>query len=153
LGTPRRVRLTHSARDKIGIRLGVGTPSSQLWTKDFRTWRYPVTDRAFPGNKIVFDMTEGEPLITSGVTDSIFVRAIDDVSDSKSGTVNYFAAQHLAWNATGISSDTPVSIPDYNTAVYARARTPPSCRTSAPTCSPLPPALWIRVLRRPHRPG
>jgi hypothetical protein len=119
-----RVRLTHAARDKIGIRLGVGTPSSQLWTKDFRPWRYPITDRAFPNNKIVFDMTEGEPLITSGVTDSVFVRAIDDVSDSKTGTVNYFAATHLAWNASGISSDTPVSIPDYNTAVYARAKIP-----------------------------
>ena len=119
-----RVRLTHAARDKIGIRLGVGTTSSPLWTKNFRTWRSPVTDRAFPANNIVFDMTEGEPLITSGQTDSVFVRAIDDVSDSKTGTINYFAGQHLAWTATGISSDTPVSIPDYNTAVHARAKIP-----------------------------
>jgi len=119
-----RVRLTHAARDKIGIRLGVGTASSQLWLKNFRTWRYPKTDRAFPSNNIVFDMTEGEPLITSGQTDSVFVRAIDDVSDSKTGTINYFAVQHFAWGATGVSSDTPVSIPDYNTAVHARARIP-----------------------------
>jgi hypothetical protein len=119
-----RVRLTHAARDKIGIRLGVGTPSSQLWVKDFRTWRYPNTDRAFPSNNIVFDMTEGEPLITNGQAESVFVRAIDDVSDSKTGTINYFAATHLAWNQTGVSSDTPVSIPDYNTAVFARAKIP-----------------------------
>ena len=119
-----RVRLTHTARDKIGIRLGVGTPSSQLWLKDFRTWRYPRTDRAFPSNNIVFDMTEGEPLITNGQAESVFVRAIDDVSDSKTGTIDYFAVQHLTWNATGISSDTPVSIPDYNTAVFARAKIP-----------------------------
>jgi hypothetical protein len=119
-----RVRLTHAARDKISIRLGVGTPSSQLWTKSFRTWHSSVTDRAFPSNNIVFDMTEGEPLITNGQTDSVFVQAIDDVSDSKTGTINYFAATHLTWNATGISSDTPVSIPDYNSAVYARARIP-----------------------------
>ena len=119
-----RVRLTHAARDKIGIRLGVGTPSSQLWLKDFRTWRYPNTDHAFPNHNIVFDMTEGEPLITNGLTDSVSVQAIDDVADSQSGTIDYFAAQHLAWDTTGVSSDTPVGIPDYNVAVFARAGIP-----------------------------
>jgi hypothetical protein len=119
-----RVKITHAARDKVGIRIGVGTTTSALWTKDFRTWRYPQTDRAFPGNNMVFDMTEGEPLITNGQTDSVFVRAIDDASDSKTGTINYFSTTHLTWNATGVSSDTPVSIPDYNTAVFARAKIP-----------------------------
>ena len=133
-----RVRLTHAARDKIGIRLGVGTTSSQLWLKDFRTWRSSTADRAFPSHNLVFDMTEGEPLITNGQTDSVFVRAIDDVSDSKTGTINHFAATHLAWNATGVSSDTPVSIPDYNVAVYARAKIPKlhdvgACLLIAPT--------------------
>jgi len=117
-----RVKITHAARDKIGIRLGVGRTSSPRWSKNFRTWRHPRTDRAFPGYNMVFDMTEGEPYITGGQTESVFVRAIDDVSDSKTGTINYFAANHLVWGATGVSSDTPVSIPDYNTAVYARAR-------------------------------
>jgi hypothetical protein len=117
-----RVKITHSARDKIGIRLGVGRPSSPKWYKDFRSWRYPITDQAFPNHNLVFDMTEGEPYITNGQTDTVFVRAIDDVSDSKTGTINYFAATHLAWNATGVSSDTPVTIPDYNVGVYARAR-------------------------------
>jgi hypothetical protein len=70
----------------------------------------------------VFDMTGGEPYVTNGQTDTAFVRAIDDVSDSKTGTINYFAATHLAWNSTGISSDTPVSIPDYNVGVHARAK-------------------------------
>jgi hypothetical protein len=119
-----RVKITHAARDKIGIRLGVGRPSSPNWQKNFRTWRNPKIDRAFPGHNIVFDMTEGEPYITNETTDTVFVRAIDDVSDSKTGTINYFAATHLAWNSTGVSSDTPVSIPDYNTAVYARATIP-----------------------------
>ena len=117
-----RVKITHAARDKIGIRLGVGRTSSPLWNKNFRTWRHPRTDRAFPSHNIVFDMTEGEPYITGGQTESVFVRAIDDVSDSKTGTINYFSATHLGWNSTGVSSDTPVSIPDYNVAVYARAR-------------------------------
>jgi hypothetical protein len=119
-----RVKITHAAREKIGIRLGVGTASSQLWVKDFRSWRSSRADRAFPNHNIVFDMTEGEPLITNGTTDSVFVRAIDGVSDSKTGTINYFAATHLTWNSTGVSSDTPVNIPDYNTAVFARAKIP-----------------------------
>ncbi len=117
-----RVKITHAARDRIGIRLGVGRTSSPRWNKDFRTWRYPRTDQAFPNHNLVFDMTEGEPYITGGQTESVFVRAIDDASDSKTGTINYFAAKHLVWNSTGVSSDTPVTIPDYNTAVYARAR-------------------------------
>jgi hypothetical protein len=116
-----RVKITHPARDKIGIRLGVGRPSSPNWTKNFRTWRQPKTDRAFPSHNIVFDMTGGEPYITNETTDTVFARAIDDVSDSKTGTIDYFAATHLAWNVTGVSSDTPVSIPDYNVGVYARA--------------------------------
>ncbi len=119
-----RVKITHAARDKIGIRLGVGSTSSPRWSKNFRTWRSPKMDRAFPAHNMVFDMTEGEPYITNGQADSVFVRAIDDVSDSKTGTINYFAGQHLTWNVTGVSSDTPVNIPDYNTAVFARARIP-----------------------------
>jgi len=119
-----RVKITHAARDKIGIRLGVGRTSSPYWYKNFRTWRYPRTDRAFPNHNIVFDMTEGASYITGGQTDSVFVRAIDDSSDSKSGTVNYFSATHLAWGRTGVSTETPVSIPDYNTAVHARAKIP-----------------------------
>jgi hypothetical protein len=119
-----RVKITHAARDKIGIRLCVGTTSTQYWSKDFRSWRYPVTDRAFPNRNIVFDMSEGETYISGGQTDSVFVRAIDDVSDSKTGVISYFSATHLTWGASGVSSDTPVSIPDYNTAVYARAKIP-----------------------------
>ncbi|HTW92853.1 MAG TPA: CARDB domain-containing protein [bacterium] len=117
-----RVKITHPARDKIGIRMGVGRPSAPKWTKDFRAWRYPRTDQSFPNHNIVFDMTEGEPYVTDGQTDTVFVRAIDDVSDGKTGTINYFAAKHLVWNATAVSPDTPVSIPDYNVGVYARAK-------------------------------
>jgi hypothetical protein len=119
-----RVKITHAVRDRIGIRLGVGSTSSPLWSKNFRPWRFPKTDRAFPNNNLVFDMTEGEPYVTDSTTDSVFVRAIDERSNSKTGTINYFAGQHLVWNSTGVSSDTPVSIPDYNVGVFARARIP-----------------------------
>ncbi len=119
-----RVKITHPSRDKMGIRLGVGPATSPFWSKDFRTWRHPTTDCAFPNHNLVFDMTEGEPYITDGETDSVYVRAIDDVSDSQTGTLDYFAATHLAWNTTGVSPQTPETIPDYYVAVYARAKIP-----------------------------
>jgi hypothetical protein len=70
-------------------------------------------------------MTEGEPYITDGTTDSVFVRAIDDKSDSKTGTIDCFAGEHLVWNLSAVSEDPPVSIPDYNVGVFARTTIPP----------------------------
>ncbi len=116
-----RVKISHAARDRIGIQLGVGSTASPLWFRNFRAWRFPKTDRPFPGNNLVFDLTDGEPYITDGTTDSVFVRAIDDKSDSKTGTIGYFAGHHLAWNSVGVSNDPPVDIPDYNVGVFARA--------------------------------
>jgi len=119
-----RVRIAHPARDKIGIRLGVGSTASPLWSKDFRAWHYSWADRPFPGNNMVFDMTEGEPYITNGQTDSAFVRVIDDVSDSKTGSITHFAGQHRVWDVTGISADPPVNIPDHGVWVHARCALP-----------------------------
>jgi hypothetical protein len=119
-----RVRITHAARDRIGIRLGVGSSGSPLWSRNFRAWRFARIDRPFPDHNLVFDMTEGEPYVTGGETDSVFVRVIDERQDAKAGTLDYFAGEHLVWNTTGISGDTPESIPDYNVAVVARATIP-----------------------------
>jgi len=119
-----RVRITHQARDKIGIRLGVGRTISPLWYFNFREWRYSLHNRAFPSSRIVFDMTEGAQYIANGSTDSVFVRCIDDVSDGITGTISYFSSQYLPWNVTVVSPDPPVSIPDVGVGVYARAKIP-----------------------------
>ncbi|HTW92855.1 MAG TPA: FlgD immunoglobulin-like domain containing protein [bacterium] len=117
-----RVRITHSARDKVGIRLGVGSTAYPSWAKDFRTWRHPLVNQPFPNHNIVFDMSDGAPYLQDGEADSVFVRCIDDVSDGKTGTIHYFTANQLMWPANAVSPDTPVSIPDYNVAVYAPAK-------------------------------
>jgi hypothetical protein len=122
-----RVQVNHNFRDCIQIRLGVGRTSAPLWSWNFRDFymrQYRVVPQAFPGNSIVFDMTDGASYLTNGSTDSVFVRCLDDSGDSRTGTISYFSGQYVPWAATGVSVDTPVSIPDHNSAVYARARIP-----------------------------
>jgi hypothetical protein len=115
-----RVQLTHPARDKVGIQLGVGPTRNPLWTQDFRRFRYPIIDQPFPNHPMVFDATEGEQFIAAGLADTVFVRAIDDSLDHKTGTLDYFSCQRLTTNDTSVSSDPPESIPDQGVPVYAR---------------------------------
>ncbi len=117
-----KVRVTHPARERVQIRLGVGRSVSPLWQKDFLPRVTPSVDYAFPDNNIVLDMTEGASYIANGSTDSVFVRCLDNKSDGKTGTITYFAAEYKPWAVTGVSFETPVAIPDYNVAVFARAR-------------------------------
>ncbi|MEO0080894.1 MAG: T9SS type A sorting domain-containing protein, partial [candidate division WOR-3 bacterium] len=150
-----RIRVMHQARDYIGIRMGVGRSSTPLWSKDFRSWRRCFANQAFPANNIVLDMTEGEPYVTSGSTDSVFAGCIDDYPDGITGTINYYSCQHLAWNTTAVSPSTPVSIPDYGTYAYARARVtraglPPEPTLAAPpngsTVSTFRPTMWVQPI-------
>jgi hypothetical protein len=115
-----RVRLTHPARDKVGIQLGVGPTSNPIWTQDFRRFRYPLRDQPFPAHVMVFDMTEGEQFIAAGLADTVFVRAIDDSLDHKTGTLDFFSCQRLLTNDTSVSPDPPESLPDQGVPVYAR---------------------------------
>ena len=119
-----RVRITHNDREAMGIRLGVGDCNGVVfWSKDFRTWRWNGgTDRPFPANNIVFDMTGGEGFISGGQTDSGFVRCSDDESDGVTGTISYFSLQDLTLAVSGVSTDPPVAIPDFLTPAYAAVR-------------------------------
>ena len=117
-----KLQVTHSARERVGIRLGVGRTASPLWYKDFLPRVTPSADYAFPANKIVLDMTEGAGYIAGGSTDHVFVRCLDNRSDARTGTLTYFSAEYTPWSVTGVSAETPVSIPDYGTAVYAGAQ-------------------------------
>ncbi len=121
-----RVQLTHRYRDAVRIRLGVGPSAAPFWIKDFRQFRMvdsgQTAPESFPDNNMVFDMTEGAFWITGGYTDLAFVRCEDTISDRLSGWIDYFSAQYLPWSVMGVSSDPPVSIPDYKIAVYAGAQ-------------------------------
>lgn len=115
-----RVRLTHPARDKVGIQLGVGPTQDPIWTQDFRRFRYPIVDQPFPAHTMVFDLTEGEQFIAAGLADTVFVRAVDDSLDHKTGTLDCFSCQRLLTNDTSVSPDPPESLPDQGAPVYAR---------------------------------
>ncbi len=142
-----RVKLTHSARDEVGIRLGVGRRASPYWTKDFRSgyvWQSqppPSTDQPFPANNMVFDMTEGEAYLT-GLHDSGFVRCVDGKSDGKSGTIEFLAVDYVAGGVVGVSTEPPVVIPDYNTAVTAAAELPTLAELRVTVISPNGGETW-----------
>jgi len=122
-----RVRLTHDARDKVGIQLGVGRTSDVLWHQDFRQfdiYGYAITDRPFPAGNMVFDMTAGAEHIINKTTDSVFVRCKDDSLDGTSGTISFFAGDYLPTRSVGVSVDPPVWIPDCSAQVFARAGLP-----------------------------
>ena len=117
-----RVRLAHPARDRVGIRMAVGPRDGPFWVKDFRAWRWPNQDRAFPDHDIVFDLTEAADYLTQGYTDSIYVRAIDDSADGQTGSLVHFSAQYLPWGSIAVSPDSQIVIPDQGVPVYAGAR-------------------------------
>ena len=134
-----RLKITHNARTRIGIRLGFGPTSTSRHTKNFFDFYQPtVSDRAFPNNNMVFDMSDGVSYLPN---DSIvFCRCIDTQSDSKTGTIDYFA-EDIIGGTSRISTDPPVSIPDYNVAVYAQIPSVPPLgrwvlRESIPTQIP-----------------
>ena len=115
-----RVKLTHSARDRVGITFGIGSSRAPLWTRTFRQFQilnYTQTNRAFPSNNLVFDLSDGASYLAQ--TDSVYVRCIDKKRDKLTGTINYLQASYNG--KTGTSTQT-VSIPDYNTYAYDKVK-------------------------------
>lgn len=112
-----RAKMTHNARGRIGIQFGFGPTSTPRGAKSFMNYSIGAgTDRAFPNNNLVFDMTDN---IASLSTDSLmFLRCIDNRSDGMTGTIDYFRAELVSANSA-VSASTPVAIPDYNVATYA----------------------------------
>ena len=114
-----RVKLTHASRDNIGIGFGIGSSRAPLWFYYFRRfWALEgqITDRPFPNSNLVFDLTGGASYLDQ--TDSVFVRCLDKKRDKKTGTIDYLSAEHDG--RTGTSAQTPVTIPDYNVAAFAK---------------------------------
>ncbi|MEO0108597.1 MAG: C1 family peptidase, partial [candidate division WOR-3 bacterium] len=113
-----RVRIQHTARDRIGIQALVGPRSQPVWTKDFRTWRWPKQNRSFPNNNLVFDFTDGASYLEDGTTDSISIAVRDDSADGRTGYLRLFSGQHLIWDGIKVATDTPVAIPDQAEPAY-----------------------------------
>lgn len=113
-----RTKLTHNARTRIGIQFGFGPTTSPRGAKNFFNW-YMTTqaNQPFPNNNLVFDMTDN--IASLGPDSLMFIRCIDNTNDGLSGTINYFSAE-IVGLFSQVSTETPVTIPNYNTAVYAR---------------------------------
>lgn len=113
-----RTKLTHNARTRIGIQFGFGPTTSPRGTKNFLNFLIGTqANQPFPNNNLVFDMTDNIPSLAP---DSLmFIRCIDNTNDGLSGTINYFSSE-IVGLLSQVSTETPVTIPNYNTAVYAR---------------------------------
>jgi hypothetical protein len=112
-----RVRLTHSARDCIGITFGIGSSRAPAWTYAFRKFKLlDLVPQSFPLNNMVFDLSDGAAYLEP--TDSVYVRCSDSKKDAKTGSIDFLSAEYQA--KSGISPQTPVPIPDFKTAVFAK---------------------------------
>ncbi len=119
-----RVRVSHGRRGHVTFTAGIGDPGSPLWSKVFYSasqyWE-KGGNLPFPSTNMVLDLTEGLPYLDSLGANTIFVGCIDDSSDGMSGSIEHLSVEHLGWNTSAVSDDTPVAIPDYNTYAYAQA--------------------------------
>jgi len=112
-----RTKITHNARNHIRIRFGFGSNITPRYIKNFLDFFIYVTafqsDQPFPNDTMVFDLSDSIHFLNP---DSIiFLRCTDNESDGKTGTITYFSDE-----LSRISLDLPVTIPDYNVAVYAQ---------------------------------
>jgi hypothetical protein len=110
-----RIKLTHPCRDYVSIALGIGSSEHPLWVYYFRRFWNLGGSVPFPDHNLVFDLSDGASYFSQ--TDSVCVQCIDMKKDRKTGRIDYLAAEYS--DRTGVSDQTPVTIPDYNKAVYA----------------------------------
>ena len=128
-----RTKITHNARTRVGLQFGFGPPSSPRGTKDFLNFaRGTLSNRPFPNNRMVFDMSDNVASLSPDYL--MFERCIDHASDGITGTIDSFSVD-VVGSFSKISTDPPVSIPDYNSAVYATALMiiPPTVTTNSAT--------------------
>ncbi|MCE1164965.1 MAG: T9SS type A sorting domain-containing protein [Bacteroidetes bacterium] len=127
-----RAKFTHGSRNKFGIKFGIGSQSSPSWSKSFFNFNMGSNaDKPFPNNNIVFDLSDGAAGISQTESNQIWLCASDTHQDNFSGTVNYFSASGLDWSMTSVSSETPLSVPDYTQGVYAHLLLGPNYTANA----------------------
>jgi len=148
-----RVKLTHSARDCIGITFGIGRSKTPAWTYAFRKFNLlNLAPQPFPDHNIVFDLSDGASYLEP--TDSVLVKCSDSKKDKRTGSIDYLSAEYVPWGKTGVSPETPVAIPDYKTTVMARLKIPKTLGVAgAPGTQDEPTAGAVAVSRAEFRDG
>ncbi len=107
-----RVRIDHPTRDRVGLDFTIGKRWSAYKMIQFRTWRRARTDRPFPANEMVFDLTDAASFIENKETDSIYFIATDSRRDGKAGTILNSSVQYIDWGTLFYSESNPLAIPD-----------------------------------------
>lgn len=108
-----RVKITHGSRNRVGIRYSIGANCGPLWTKYFFNFDMGCNANVpFPGNKIVFDLTDGISFVYPYTDNRIYIVCRDTVPDGISGTVDTLSGTNLNWGMTAISDETPAIIYD-----------------------------------------
>ena len=109
-----RFRVAHGSRDKLGMRFVVGSKAMPLLRWELRSWRRAYHDVPFPPNDLVFDLTDAESLIVTGVADSLFLNCFDGNRDGIEGVIEHFSIEDGEGRYIARSLDTPLDIPEGN---------------------------------------
>ncbi|MEM3396745.1 MAG: C1 family peptidase [Thermoplasmata archaeon] len=123
------VKIQHAYRGEImwnGITGGIGnvtSPSYSLKILDFNSIQGYVgissyQRYAFPDCNIVIDLSDGVNYINHSTKNRIFVK-VNDAYSGTTGTIQFLNATDYNWGITNVSNETPVSIPDGGSYVYA----------------------------------
>ncbi|MCX8173777.1 MAG: C1 family peptidase [Thermoplasmata archaeon] len=123
------VKVQHNARGEImwnGITAGIGnltSPQYSLKILDFNSIQAYVgisnyQRHAFPNCNLVVDLSDGIGYINHSARNRIFVK-VNDAYSGTTGSIQFLNATDYSWGITNVSDETPVSIPDAGSYVYA----------------------------------
>jgi C1A family cysteine protease len=114
------MKISHSSRYKINIKMAIGANCSPLWTKYFFNFSMGwIHDIPFPNNKIVFDLTDGIQYIYANTDNRIYTVCKDLVIDGMYGMIDSLSATNLNWGLTANSIETPIKIFDDTSNTFA----------------------------------
>lgn len=107
------MKITHGSRFKVRIKMAIGANCSPLWTKYFFDFYMGANGNvAFPGNKMVFDLTDGIQYVLPSTDNRIYTVCRDMQIDGFSGYVDSLSATNINWGLSVNSIETPAKIYD-----------------------------------------
>ncbi len=133
--------ITHDDRYAVRYAFGIGNPASPQWEKNFFDWNWRhFTPWPFPETDIILDLTDGVANLNLGGINNLYVKVLDaQHSNGLVGDISFISVEYLNTQATAVSFDLPVPIPDDSS--WAQA-----LLTLNPTAHPAPPANLEAVL-------
>ncbi len=120
-----RTRLTHSKREWVKIKAGIGPPENSHWTKRFfEIIQTPQRGWPFPNNNIVFDLSDGLNNLNPYDTNLVYFEYRDSLADGQTGSVQHLSYIDNLSGAYALSLQTPQNIPDNGSPIMVNATLP-----------------------------